>query len=709
MSRKPLYLALLLAASVLSSPVQAIESSLTYQGSLEDAGQPANGSYDLQFELQDTAGSIIGPVLGRDDVQVIGGVFTVTLDFGATAFNGADRFLRVAVRPGASTGNYTALNPRAEVTAAPYAQVAEAANFAASVAGNSVGTVQVTDNSLTRFDIGTGAVGTDELSDIAVSTAKLADGAVTTDKLQNSAVTNFKIAVGAVSGDRIAPGGINALQIADESLTSVDLGPNSVGLTEVKSAEVQLRVTGTCTAGSAISAVNSNGTVSCENTGAATAWSTSGNSVNVGFLGTTNSTPLELRAQNKRIALFQQDAVAPTVVLGLETNAYGNGVRGAFIAGGGPASDPQFTSVAPNIVLDAYGTVGGGVNNQAGNIVAGNDVPFATVAGGRGNRAMGHSSVVSGGGFNDAIGFHAAVSGGAANSAVGEYALVGGGNNNCAGGDYSFVGGFNAKVRSNVGQTDVGAACLNYNDSVLPRGDSGTFMWADGGATPFVSSGSNQFLVRARGGMALNTTPVDASVELTIGADADGSDYANLWLKPRSPNANGMMISVGDGTGANNNSGFYLDQFNGTAQARRMSLNTDGSAQIRSNTTGGNTGVTMAANAGAWSSLSDRNTKMAIVPVDPEAVLAGVAALPLSTWSYIAQGEKIRHMGPMAQDFAAAFGLGEDDTHISTVDIDGVALAAIQGLNQELKDTRAEVDELKARLARLEAIMALSE
>ena len=63
-------------------------------------------------------------------------------------------------------------------------------------------------------------------------------------------------------------------------------------------------------------------------------------------------------------------------------------------------------------------------------------------------------------------------------------------------------------------------------------------------------------------------------------------------------------------------------------------------------------------------------------------------------------------MGAMAQDFAAAFGLGEDAKHISTVDADGVALAAIQGLNQKLKDELkrrdAENSELKARLEAME-------
>jgi trimeric autotransporter adhesin len=88
--------------------------------------------------------------------------------------------------------------------------------------------------------------------------------------------------------------------------------------------------------------------------------------------------------------------------------------------------------------------------------------------------------------------------------------------------------------------------------------------------------------------------------------------------------------------------------------------------------------------------------------VDGRAVLDAVAAMPISTWNYIAQDESIRHIGPMAQDFYAAFGVGEDDTHITTIDGDGVALAAIQGLNEIVQEKEAHIAALEARLTALE-------
>jgi len=105
---------------------------------------------------------------------------------------------------------------------------------------------------------------------------------------------------------------------------------------------------------------------------------------------------------------------------------------------------------------------------------------------------------------------------------------------------------------------------------------------------------------------------------------------------------------------------------------------------------------------------SDRNAKQDFAAVDAQEVLEKVAALPLQSWSYTNR-PGVKHVGPMAQDFRAAFGLGEDDKHIATVDADGVALAAIQGLNQkltdELRQKGTEITELKQRLDALEKII----
>ncbi len=99
---------------------------------------------------------------------------------------------------------------------------------------------------------------------------------------------------------------------------------------------------------------------------------------------------------------------------------------------------------------------------------------------------------------------------------------------------------------------------------------------------------------------------------------------------------------------------------------------------------------------------SDRALKTNFATIDPVDMLARVRDLPISTWNYTADDPAIRHVGPMAQDFAALFAVGADDRHIHPLDGQGVALAAIQGLLAQIDQLRAENIRLAARVAALE-------
>jgi hypothetical protein len=117
----------------------------------------------------------------------------------------------------------------------------------------------------------------------------------------------------------------------------------------------------------------------------------------------------------------------------------------------------------------------------------------------------------------------------------------------------------------------------------------------------------------------------------------------------------------------------------------------------------------LATGSNSWASIptpSDRNLKENFVPVDGQEVLASLAEIPITTWNYKSQDSTIRHIGPVAQDFYAAFGLGEDDKHINTVDADGVALAAIQGLYQLLQEKEAQVASLRSQVTSLRSQVA---
>ena len=135
-------------------------------------------------------------------------------------------------------------------------------------------------------------------------------------------------------------------------------------------------------------------------------------------------------------------------------------------------------------------------------------------------------------------------------------------------------------------------------------------------------------------------------------------------------------------------------------------------------TTNGNVGIGTASpkhtlevagpvSATSFINSSDRNLKEGFRPVDVQEVLEAVATLPIQRWNF--KDIQTPHIGPMAQDFSAAFKVGPDDKHIDTLDANGVALAAIQGLNnklaEELKQKQTEIMELRQRLDRLEQLL----
>ena len=113
------------------------------------------------------------------------------------------------------------------------------------------------------------------------------------------------------------------------------------------------------------------------------------------------------------------------------------------------------------------------------------------------------------------------------------------------------------------------------------------------------------------------------------------------------------------------------------------------------------TGVTV---TGTFNNSSDRNGKQDFRSVSSSQILEKVARLPISEWSY-KEDATTRHIGPVAQDFHAAFNIGTDDKHIAPLDEAGVALAAIQGLNQKLEAQQAENAELKRELAELKKLV----
>jgi hypothetical protein len=101
--------------------------------------------------------------------------------------------------------------------------------------------------------------------------------------------------------------------------------------------------------------------------------------------------------------------------------------------------------------------------------------------------------------------------------------------------------------------------------------------------------------------------------------------------------------------------------------------------------------------------ISDVAVKDDFMPIDAGEVLQRLADLPISTWRYQDDAPDVRHLGPTAQDFATAFGLGDSNRHIHAADASGVALAAVQALAKRVQEQDRTIQELREIVARLRA------
>ena len=115
------------------------------------------------------------------------------------------------------------------------------------------------------------------------------------------------------------------------------------------------------------------------------------------------------------------------------------------------------------------------------------------------------------------------------------------------------------------------------------------------------------------------------------------------------------------------------------------------------------TGCMLPAGSGVFSCTSDRHAKHAFAKVDGRDVLERLQSVPVTTWQYKSEKGRVRHMGPMAQDFHRAFGLGPDDKHIGSIDEDGVNLAAVKALYAISKRQQRQIARLERRVAALQA------
>jgi hypothetical protein len=347
----------------------------------------------------------------------------------------------------------------------------------------------------------------------------------------------------------------------------------------------------------------------------------------------------------------------------------------------------------------ATGTIGGGVFNKVSGFAG-------VIAGGHGNQATGEWAAMGGGGFNQASGRSSTVSGG-------EYGIASGAGSTISG------GGWNGSS-TNGNQARAAASTIG--------GGYGNRISADGGYGTIAGGQSNT--ITATLGTNLNIATIGGGYnnKVNLGGGTVGGGNTNTASGFDATVAGGFGNTASGGgaaiPGGNSNLAAGLYSFAGGYRAKAYNngcfawndntdadlvCNTNNTFVVRS--TGGvifgtntnlSTGCSIAPGGGGWLCSSDRNTKTGFAPVDGRQVLQALSEIPIQTWSFKTENPAVRHIGPTAQDFKAAFDVGTDETRINSLDADGVALAAIQGLYELAQDQEAQLARQQALLEDLQ-------
>lgn len=372
----------------------------------------------------------------------------------------------------------------------------------------------------------------------------------------------------------------------------------------------------------------------------------------------------------------------------------GSGLTGVWKVGGNAGTTNDFIGTTDNTTFNIevnnapamryqLNTDGLAASTNAPNVIGGSSVNSvattivgATIAGGGGNDAFsgfadankvtGDFGTVGGGEINTAS-YEATVGGGFGNNAGGNYSTISGGHDNAAGANFSAI---NGGELNNAGGAD-GAVGGGYNN-----GANGSYATVGGGYHN--TAGGDYSTI---GGGWQNIANGDYSFA--------GGYYAHAQHNGSFVWSDNVSASPFSSTTANQ---FRVRATGGAAFATAIDVNGTVTA-----------GVHVLSGDTAWSSISDRNAKKNFQPVNVEAILEKLTAMPMQSWNYKWEPDTdTHHIGPMAQDFKAAFYPGRDDKSISTLEFDGVELAAIQGLNQKIEEQKIGLDSRDARISALE-------
>lgn len=643
---------------VMTTAASAQTTTFTYQGRLADSSAVANGKYDFQFALFDAeSGGAPQPqpnpvTVTRAGVQVANGVFTVQLDFGANAFPGADRYLEISVKkPQDST--YTPLTPRQPVTPTPYAiqskNAMTALNFTGNLSGDVTGTQTATAVS---------TVGGETAANVA-SGAQIANAA-TSMNTANAVVRrdmNGNFNAGTITAGNVTLGTGGALTFGDGTQQTTGLDPNNLVRRNVQSGSVLVGDTRFTVTSQASSIALSD------------------------IIARFRSNAITFDNNGSILATFMQDRFRVDQDGGFVAIGSGVGIGTIPTIGAG-----ERLMWHPNKAAFRAGELS---SNAASNWDEAN-IGYYSWAGGADSMAQGTTSF--------AFGNLATASGGSSFS-VGSITTAGGatsiamGNRSIANGDFSVAIGNRATGCASVPLVNFKFTCMTPFDGVVSISAEKS---TNGNLSFLTATADNQFNVRASGGIRLRTaTDLSTGCDITNGTlncttnsasniiiTAQSSSDIGTWLNLKNSSAGGhtwSIISTGSGNGEGTGNLLIGDGNNGGKVILGNSLDVPSCS-----------GCTVAP--------SDRNLKTNFASVSGRSILERLAKIPITSWNYKSDAAGQRHIGPMAQDFFAAFGVGGDDKHINLLDEGGVALVAIQGLNEEIKERDQQINQLRQRV-----------
>jgi hypothetical protein len=391
------------------------------------------------------------------------------------------------------------------------------------------------------------------------------------------------------------------------------------------------------------------------------------------------------------------------------SHSVASGDYATVIGGSNNNAAGQYSSVLDGYNNSASGvesSVLGGDHNQASgdnSVIGGGEYQTASgigsfIGNGGVNKSTAFVSVIVGGTQNEATGDYSSVLGGTVNFARGQYSAVGGGNYNRALGVYSLIAGGSSNTASGTSSSVLGGGGNNASGN-------GSAIVGGGGS---FATGTNSTVLGGNANIASGNWSIAAG--RSAAPDQDYCVVFSLWETDTDMGCAGSesIFRIGAINGLNVD---YGSQDAGGSGTKWVNIGTGGSKAIDTST-----GAYLST-GGTWTNNSDRNAKIQLGDIDVNSILDKLASLPISTWRYKSEEGQI-HLGPMAQDFHAAFGLGADERHIATIDEDGVALAAIQGLyakllqadakltakDAELRGVIDSLNELKAEVAKIRAM-----